>query len=150
TDAETNSSSSGATVSRTGGLVSGTYSLHQTGSSTSTVSDTSADDTHATGTAGSTDNDDSGGSSRRVQTQSSTLDRTGNALSGSYSLHQTATSGLSDTDSDADTVAAAPGDGETDHEVQSGGSTGTVTGTSTLDRTGNEVSGTYSLHEVSG
>jgi hypothetical protein len=148
-DSDSGNQSGTATDDRTGSLASGSYTLHETSTSTTTATDGSLDDTDAAGTAGSTSGDDAGATDRQTATTTATLDRSGNSISGTYTLHQTGSTGGSETDTSTEDTGWAPGDGEDDETDETDAGTETQSGGWTLDRTGSAVSGSYSEHYVS-
>jgi len=135
-------------IDRTGNESTGTYSLHQTGTSTSTLYEGGTAQNAANMVGGATDGSGNTASSTTYETGTSTVDRTGNESTGTYSLHETDTSTATayGTSSGPSTVTSAAA--STNKGTQSGLATTYSTGTSTTDRTGNESTGTYSLHET--
>ena len=102
-DVGTGTGSGSATISRTGNLATGSYTLHETSTATATSTDTSSENSGGSATAGSTDSDSESNVDTQREQQTTTLDQTGNHLTGSYSLHQTS----SDTTTVTGTAAVA-------------------------------------------
>jgi hypothetical protein len=138
------------TTDRRGNDVSGTYSLHETATGTTTVVDAASDLSEATTGGADTDRAGASATATTVTSDTTTLDRWGNAVAGDYTLYQTVTSGWTadDGSSAQDTVAESNGDGEWEADGETGTAFGS--GNTTLFQQGSDHTGSYSLFQTSG
>ena len=120
----------------TGTIASGDYTLTGIDISTSTTTGTNTNQ-GVTGTFSGSAN------------STATMSQSGNRFNGTYSLHEVDTGGDGGTGNSTLQATATSG-AVTGHRTINAGGTANDSGSATIDRTGNLISGTYSLHETGG
>lgn len=126
---------------------SGSFSYHQVDTTDSSVFGASSGSDGGTEAEGSTDGDNQSSGDTSYAYDTNTQDKSGSTSSTDYSLHQVQTHSSTAYTRSTMTVTGTSADTSTNRDTVIGTGTNIAYDTTTLDRSGNENSTSYSLHQ---